>query len=142
LAAAANELLGSLHAGIQSEESNVPERPVLPRSPEPEYGEEPVLVELMQLARDLAIALPELHFEVIDDTGALMVMADLAWPEGIQPGRNEPVAFLLERDPEWEVRLSELGYRFFVEKEHLVWHLEEVLGVDLDGDEVIGEAPS
>ena len=142
LAAAANELLESLHSGTQGDESDVPDRALPPRSPAPEYGEEPVLVELMQLARDLAIALPELHFEVIDDTGALMVMADLAWPEGIQPGRNEPVAFLLERDPEWEARLSELGYRFFVNKEHLVWHLEEVLGLDIDGDEVIGEAPS
>lgn len=140
LAAATNKLLTSLSAGTQPdrEDSGVPTEGLVPKSPEPEYGEEPALIEIVQLARDLEIAVPDLHFEVTDETGALMVMADLAWPDGIQPGRNEPVAFLLERDPEWEARLSELGYRFFVDKQHLVWHLEEVLGLDIDGDEIVG----
>jgi hypothetical protein len=65
-------------------------------------------------------------------------MADLAWPDGIQPGLTEPVAFLLERDEEMESRLGELGYRFFLTKDRLIWYMEEIVGVDIDGDEIVG----
>lgn len=65
-------------------------------------------------------------------------MADLAWPDGVQRGRTQPVAFLLEPDEEIETRLSELGYRFFVTKDRLIWYLEEILGTDIDGDALIG----
>lgn len=35
--------------------------------------------------------------------------------------------------------LGERGYRFFTSKKKLVWHLEEVLGFDIDGDRIVGE---
>ena len=37
-----------------------------------------------------------------------------------------------------ETRLGELGFRFFTSHERLNWHLENVLGRDLDGDGIVG----
>ena len=135
LAAATNHLLVSLAAGTVTEVgAGASPRP----GPEP-VDEDPMLVEIENLATVLGIATPELHFEVVDEeSGELLVMADLAWPNGVQPGRTEPVAFLLEPDEEMETRLGELDYRFFVERKHLMRYLESVLGVDIDGEELIG----
>lgn len=140
LARAANGLLDALLSGTQPGESKVSgDRPSLVLGSTDD--EDRALVELRDLSGSIGIALPELHFEVTDkESGELLVIADLAWPEGIQPGRTEPVAFLLERDEEMESRLGELGYRFFVNKDRLIWHLEEVVGFDIDGDDNIGEA--
>ncbi len=49
------------------------------------------------------------------------------------------MALLLSPDPETEAHLGERGYRFFTSTRRLVWHLEELLGIDVDGDQVIGE---
>ena len=67
-------------------------------------------------------------------------MADIAWPQGIQPGRTQPVALMLAPDSQAEMHLGERGYRFFTSKRRLVWHIQELLGVDIDGDQTIGEA--
>jgi hypothetical protein len=136
LAAAANQLLNSLADGTAAEiAAGAPPRP----GPGPAEADSD-LVEIKDLAARLGIADPELYFEIVDqESGELLAMADLAWPEGIQPGRTQPVAFLLQRDEEMETRLGELDYRFFVEKQHLLWYLENTLGVDIDGDMVIGE---
>ena len=53
------------------------------------------------------------------ESGEIQALADLAWPEGVQEGLTEPVAFLSEPDPEMEERLSELGYRFFTSEDRL-----------------------
>jgi hypothetical protein len=142
LATAANDLLGSLLAGGQ-ETVPLPAVWGVPVTEEPreaEFEEEPELGELVQLAARVGIAVPEVNFEIVDDeSGEILALADVAWPNGIQEGRTEPVAFLLEPDEEMESRLGELGYRFFHTREHLSWHIEEVLGIDIDGDALIGE---
>ena len=66
-----------------------------------------------------------------DDTGEVLAVADIAWPQGIQPGRTQPVALMLAPDAQAETHLGERGYRFFTSRRRLVWHLEELLGVDI-----------
>lgn len=94
-----------------------------------------------RLAQRHGIAAPETHHEISDaETGEALAIADVAWPQGIQPGLTEPVALLLDPDMRTEERLGELGYRFFTTTRKLVWHLEELLGIDIDGDQIVGEA--
>ena len=103
-------------------------------------GDDQEISEILALAADLRIAAPETHHAVCDDeTGEILAVADIAWPQGIQPGRTQPVAFLIDADAHTEEQLGELGYRFFTTKARLVWHLEELLGIDIDGDEIVGE---
>ena len=101
--------------------------------------EEDEIAGIVALASRLGIAPPETHYEVCDDeTGDVLATTDLAWPQGVQPGRTQPVA-LLAPDHGAEAHLGERGWSFFTSKQRLVWHLEKLLGIDIDGDEIIGE---
>ena len=148
LAEAANELLDTLRAGHQSRHDETGTTPAgIPAPPETlaqpaslDDEDDPDIIAVLALARDLGITPPEPHHEVCDDdTGEVLAATDVAWPDGIQPGLTEPVALLLAPDPDAEAHLGERGYRFFTSVRRLVWHLEELLGVDIDGDEIIGE---
>ena len=150
LSAAANDMLAALREGRHPAPAEQPEKEPPPR-PGPDgrtagpadYGEEDDsdVAAICHLAEQLVIAAPEPHFEISDDdTGEVLAIADIAWPQGIQPGRTEPVALLFEPDPETQAHLGEIGYRYFTDTRKLVWHLEELLGIDIDGDQVVGEA--
>jgi hypothetical protein len=53
-------------------------------------------------------------FELTDrDSGALLGVLDLAWPDGLQAGLSEPVALIIDEDEELEEACSQAGYKFF-----------------------------
>ena len=148
LAVAANEMLENLEAGREAAHTDLPSPAAgslvaaapAAEGPTREDEDDPEVVAMIALAADLAIAAPESHHEICDhETGEVLAVADIAWPQGIQTGRTEPVALLLAPDPMAEAHLGERGYRFFTSTRRLIWHLEELLGVDIDGDQVIGE---
>lgn len=151
LAAAANKLLDMLRDGSQpdvswplAEPSDQPS-PIITDDLSDPYDEvlDPDIVEVLDIAAKNSIVMPETDYELCDDeTGDVLARADVAWPEGIQPGLTEPVALLLVPDLTTEQQFGERGYRFFTTKRRLVWHLEQQLGVDIDGDRIIGEVPS
>lgn len=128
LAAAANRLLSGLLAGEAvgggGKVGDGPRVVVTTASEE----DEP-LDDVQRLVAQLGLAAPETHFELVDDiSGEVLAVADLAWPDGVQPGLTQRVAFLLESDPELERRLGEMGYQFFVSKEALAHYLDELVG--------------
>lgn len=87
----------------------------------------------------LGLAAPEIPAEIVDpQSGEPAAYADAAWHDGMQVGRSERVALVLDRDEEAEARLGELGYRFFTSRKGLHHYVEELLNVDLDGDGVVG----
>lgn len=147
LAAAANNLLNTLQAGRRSPRDGAP-AVSRPSAPVEVFSKQQALDEedkdiaaVLSLADEINIATPETHYEVCDEeTGEVLVVADIAWPQGIQPNRTEPAALLFDPTSESEAHLGERGYRFFTSKRKLVWYLEELLGVDIDGDQIIGEA--
>jgi hypothetical protein len=143
LATAANEFLTSLLTGtrdfdreVGTAASEVAEVGV----DSAEERETSALDDIVALAAERGLATPYRSHEITDaESGEVLAIADLAWPDGAQEGLTQPVALLLEPDEEMEARLGELGYRFFTSKEKLVWYLESLLGVDIDGDELVGE---
>ena len=149
LAGAANDFLGRLLDGSgtpaeDAAESLEPTPAVTTQTfelqPSGDDGDDEEIGEILALASRLRIAAPETHHAICDDeTGEELAVADIAWPDGIQPGRTQPVAFLVDADAHTEEQLGEMGYRFFTTKARLVWHLEELLGIDIDGDQIIGE---
>ena len=144
LAAAANRFLNSLLSGSQ------PLTPPVAEIPE-DNQDASVMAEVQsddQDARDIAevlsivtahrLAAPETHHEICDETGEVLAIADIAWPQGIQPGRTQPVALLLAAEAGIEPLEGRYGI-IFTSKQRLVWHLEELLGVDIDNDRIIGD---
>ncbi len=149
LAHAANEMLAALRDGRQpspstqaiTTTSTESVEAVIPSGPTVGDDEDDEVDAVCHLAERLGIAAPESHYEISDaETGEALAIADIAWPLGIQPGLTEPVALLFDPDLQTEERLGELGYRFFTTTQKLVWHLEDLLGIDIDGDQIIGEA--
>lgn len=149
LADAANDLLTTLLDGtgvpaqqVDDRATSASDKPPLTFELQPadDGAEDEEIKDVLALAAELGIATPETHYEICDDeTDEVLAVADIAWPQGIQPGRTQPVAFLIDADPHTEEQLGELGYRFFTTKTRLVWHLEELLGIDIDGDQIIGD---
>lgn len=142
LADAANRFLYSLRHGSQLLS------PPVSGMPQADQGTDVVEVfgdqesddigELKAIAVNHQIALPETHYQICDENGEVLAIADLAWPQGIQPGRTPPIALLLDPDGGVDALEGRDGI-VFTSKQRLVWHLEELLGVDIDEDQVIGD---
>ena len=144
LAAAANRFLNSLLSGTQRLSSPIAEIPEgdedgrdVAEIPEDDEDERDV-AEVLSIAATHRIAQPERHHEICDEDGEVLAIADIAWPQGIQPGRTPPVALLLTEKTGTKALEGRYGI-VFTSKQRLVWHLEEVLGIDIDHDEIIGE---
>ncbi|MXZ67710.1 MAG: DUF262 domain-containing protein [Acidimicrobiia bacterium] len=96
------------------------------------------IAEILSIAAMHQIAQPETHHEICDEHGEVLAIADIAWPQGIQPGRTRPVALLLNTDTGTDALEGRYGI-IFTSKQRLVWHLEELLRIDIDNDQVIGD---
>jgi hypothetical protein len=120
LAQAANEFLDSLLHG------DVPEMevaaPMVERDAVAIYGgidsdeEEEMLLECAQWVADMGLAEGELLYQLVDEqTGDVLGIIDLAWPNGLQEGLSEPVAILLNEGNDLEELVNQRGYRYFTD---------------------------
>lgn len=104
----------------------VPTQEVAPTSPV--LDEE--LRELLSWVEVHGVPAPEVDYEVVDDrTGECVGTVEMAWPDGVQAGYSEPVAFMLGRDSETIAALNRLGFRVFVSPERLKAYLAERVGL-------------
>ena len=61
-----------------------------------------------------AVVTPLRDWQVDDpNTGARLAVAEAYWPEGLQPGRGEPVVLELDPDDSDIERMQAIGYRVF-----------------------------
>lgn len=139
LAQAANQFLDSLLSGSVPEAQPAPS--ILDRVGEAVPGgvigeeEERVVFECVDWIADHGLPEGELAYELVDpDTGQPLAILDLAWPNGLQEGLSDPVALLIDEDPETEQIVNAAGYRFFTDvesfKSYVRQHiLAEVAGV-------------
>lgn len=140
LAAAANAFLGSLVRGAA-----VPSAAEVATAAQPVVVGEPDAMSLHALADEavrLGLAAPEFDHEVVnEESREVQAWANLAWPNGVQAGLTQPVAYLTERSDELQGRFGELGWRCYTDEAALRRYFEEILGIDLDGDGVVGVVP-
>jgi hypothetical protein len=74
----------------------------------------------------------ELLYELVDpETGALVALLDLVWPEGIQTHYSEPVALLLNEEMRTLELASAVGFRCFTDVDTFRAYVEkEILALD------------
>jgi hypothetical protein len=67
--------------------------------------------------------------EVADpSTGRPLAIVDLAWPNGLQEGLSDPVALLIDEDPDLLEAVNRVGYRYFTDPDEFrAYVLREVL---------------
>lgn len=95
-------------------------------------GEEATLLEVNIWVTEQGLPEGELLFEVVDaDSGSLVALLDLAWPEGIQTRFSQPVALLLNEDVKTLELASAAGFRCFTDVETFRSYVEkEILALD------------
>jgi hypothetical protein len=80
--------------------------------------------------------LPEGHllYELADpETGEVLAMLDLVWPNGLQEGLSEPVALLLGESSELLAMASARGYRVFTEVEQFKHYVGREVLAEVEG---------
>lgn len=133
LAQAANDFLdGLLHGTSAAAEVAAP---VLAHPSEAaariESDEDRAIRDLNEWLVSQGLPSGEINYELIDaETGALLATCDLAWPNGIQEGYSQPVALLVDREPESIEAANSAGYRYFTDLADLRHYIEsEVLAL-------------
>ena len=139
LAAAANEFLDGLYSGSLPDVSGVEavlDRPVRPLGGVINQDEEQILLDANIWVIDRRLPEGELSYELVDqDTGDLIAILDLAWPDGIQQGYSQPVALLIDEDSELEAVASQAGFALYTDVPSLKRYVEHVvLAVDVAAD--------
>lgn len=137
LANAANDFLNSLRQGTVPEA--VETQSILAREVESIPGriesvdEEELLLRCMTWMEQQGLPIGELEYELVnEETKEAIAVLDLAWPLGIQVGRSQPVALLID-EVDATIQIAQLhGYRCFIEFDQLRdYVLEEILGIEL-----------
>jgi hypothetical protein len=121
LAQATNDFLDGLLRGGISEETT-PISSIATRAGAAVLGgvatdeEEEQLFECNQWVFEMGLAEGEfMHHLVDEDTGDLLAVVDLAWPNGLQEGLSQPVAVLLDEAQEVETLVNNAGFRYFTD---------------------------
>lgn len=127
LAQAANTFLDGLLGGTVTPEEVA--TPVLEHPAEVsariESAEDRAIHDLNEWLVGQGLPSGEFNYELINaDTGVLLATCDLAWPDGIQEGYSQPVALLVDREPEAEEAFNQAGYRYFTDLAELRRYVE------------------
>mgnify|MGYP006284173377 CR=1 FL=1 len=76
--------------------------------------EEMRILEACEWIENQGLSEGQFEYELVDDnTGNLIAILDLAWPEGLQEGLTEPVALLVDEPRETEEAAGRFGFRYF-----------------------------
>ena len=130
LAAAANQALDALlHASAEAPATAL-EAELSAGALAPVVAEvlDPEVTSLLEWIAAEGLAAPKLDIDIVDPgSQALIVNADLAWPNGVQEGLGDPVAFELQAEDQVLSGLSAAGFRAFATVEGLRRYLETIL---------------
>ena len=118
LANAANEFLDSLFAGYVPETEVIPSTFEKPRLDIPggfaSEEEERIIKECNEWMIEQGLPAGEILYELAEPyTKEPLAILDLAWPIGIQEGLSQPVALMIDEEPETEEAVNTVGFRYF-----------------------------
>jgi len=136
LAKAANKFMDSLYSGSVPEDdvlTSAFEQPVvdIPGGFASEE-EERIINEFNEWISSLGLPPGEVLYELADpESGEPLAILDVAWPDGLQEGYSQPVALLIDEEPETEEVISSMGFRFFRKPEKFqAYVLREIIVTD------------
>jgi hypothetical protein len=138
LAQAANAFLDGLMAGSVPEPATIVEemeKPIMvvPGGIEDE-AEEELLLETNIWITEQGLPRGEMQYQLVDEeTGDMLAILDLAWPDGIQRGFSEPAALLIGEDMETLEVANSAGFRYFTDINGFREYVEhEILALELE----------
>lgn len=121
-----DELLHGTHSVQREHSTDLPQGAVLVD----DMTDEPELKQLIAWLRDRGLPQPMLQTTLSHPvTGEALIVADAAWPDGLQEGYSKPVALILDGDRSAEDCLRELDYVVFHDIEKLQGFIKQQLVV-------------
>lgn len=63
------------------------------------------------------------NYELVDDNGKPITVIDLAWPNGIQSGKSEKIALMLNESEDALDIVNRNGYKYFTDKEEFMSYI-------------------
>ncbi len=139
LANAANKFLDSLLSGTVAETEAAPsvferEQPVTVLGSVDTAEEEQKILECKEWVLEQSLPEGEFGFELTDaESGELLALLDLAWPDGLQEGYSKPVALLIDEPPEVHDVVNRAGYLFFTSSEEFKEYVRrEILATEVE----------
>ena len=130
LADATNDLLKALYEFDESGDSTTEHEPAAEEVPGGIASEEDEanLRALQGWMAEYGLPEGELEHELMDpQTGEVRAILDLAWPEGFQPGLDDPATILLHPEDNLAQTATNLGYRIFEDIDRLKRHVAEAI---------------
>ena len=123
LAEAANSFLKSLYEGY-IEETAI--QSFASKKYQNERSEEEEIEDMSVWMMEQGLNEGTSNFELLDESGKVVAIIDLAWPQGIQSGLSEPIALLLNETAETQAIVSKFGYRYYTNIDELQQYIETV----------------
>jgi hypothetical protein len=135
LAQAANKFLNSLLAGDIPEpkaaDSHVAQNVIESSTAVVSLADQRVLEECNAWVQEQGLPKGQLMYELIDSTSSAIAVLDLAWPNGLQEGKSQPVALIIDADKEIEEIANRLGYRYFTGIDRFKSYvMQEILAIE------------
>jgi len=131
IANAANEFLESLYHG-KVPEAETPIEDITLREIETVPGriasdeDEELILECALWVESMGLPPGEIEYELCDEnTGKVLAVLDLAWPDGLQPGLSHPVALLINEGKDTEKVVNQNGYLYFTAVDDLKKYIQK-----------------
>jgi hypothetical protein len=86
--------------------------------------EENSLLEVNAWMKGKGLTTGVIDFELTDEKGTLLMIIDLAWPQGIQSELSEPLALLVNEDDSNKEVANRNGYKYFTSPEEFKSYVE------------------
>jgi len=136
IATAANEFLESLfHGKVPETETPIEDITLRKIKAVPSRivsdEEEELILECALWVESMGLPPGEIEYELCDkDTGKVLGVLDLAWPDGLQPGLSHPVALLINEGKDVEKVVNQGGYLYFTAVDDLNKYIQkEILAI-------------
>ena len=86
--------------------------------------EEDIILEVNFWMIDNGLLEGEIYYELTNENGNLLMIIDLAWPNGIQPELSEPIALLINESEENQEIVNQRGYKYFTNLDDFKTYIE------------------
>jgi hypothetical protein len=123
LAESANQFLDSL---INDSAADVEIQDYANRSVQdiPLHDEGDIILDVNNWMKDKGLPEGVVNFELTDEKGKVLMIIDIAWPQGIQSELSEPLALLIDEDDANQEIVNRNGYKYFTTSKDFKLYIE------------------
>jgi len=88
------------------------------------HDEEDIILDVNYWMKDQGLPEGVVNFELTDENGNLLMIIDIAWPQGIQSELSEPLALLINESDSNQEIVNRNGYKYFTSPEEFKSYIE------------------